>query len=203
MLKDRDIREPLFDFLEERLGKLRIIEEKTMGRSRADIVMVLPKALVGIEIKSDADSYTRLESQVKDYDSYFDYNYVVVGSSHGAHIGEHVPEHWGMISVEETEDGTLDFYVLREAAPNPDVDPLHKLALLWRPELVHIQEKNGMPKYANQSKAFVQKKILEQVSEELFERDYTTIRETINAYRVAKGQKPRRKKKKRQMKAPK
>jgi hypothetical protein len=43
----------------------------------------------------------------------------------------------------------------------------------------------------------------EQVSEELFERDYTTIRETINAYRVAKGQKPRRKKKKRQMKAPK
>lgn len=45
MLRDRDIREPLFDFLEERLGKIRIIEEKTMGRSRADIVMVLPEAL--------------------------------------------------------------------------------------------------------------------------------------------------------------
>jgi hypothetical protein len=212
MLRDQDIREPLFDFFEERLGKLRIIEEKTMGRSRADVVMVLPEALVGIEIKSDADSYTRLESQVKDYDHYFDYNYVVVGSSHGAHIGEHVPPHWGMISVEELEDGGLDFYVIREAARNPGVDPLRKLALLWRPELAHIQEKNGMHKYAEKSKLFVQKKILEQVppeilwgqvSEELFERDYTTIRETINAYRIAKGQKPRRKKKKRQMKEPK
>ena len=65
MLYDKDIREPLFDFLEERYGKVRIIEEKQMGRSRADIVMVLPKEIAGIEIKSDADTYTRLERQVK------------------------------------------------------------------------------------------------------------------------------------------
>ncbi len=37
---DKDIREPLFEFLEETFGKVRIIEEKTMGRSRADIVMM-------------------------------------------------------------------------------------------------------------------------------------------------------------------
>ena len=41
MLKDKDIREPLFDFLEEQYGKVRIIEEKAMGKSRADVVMVL------------------------------------------------------------------------------------------------------------------------------------------------------------------
>ena len=34
MLYDKDIREPLFDFLEERYGKVRVIEEKQMGRSR-------------------------------------------------------------------------------------------------------------------------------------------------------------------------
>ena len=51
MLKDKDIREPLFDFLEEQYGKTRIIEEKTMGKSRADVVMVLEEELVGIEIK--------------------------------------------------------------------------------------------------------------------------------------------------------
>lgn len=56
-MHDKDIREPLFDFLEETYGKVRIIEEKQMGRSRADIVMVLPEALAGIEIKSDADTY--------------------------------------------------------------------------------------------------------------------------------------------------
>ena len=32
MIKDKDIREPLFDFLEKRYGKIRMIEEKTRGR---------------------------------------------------------------------------------------------------------------------------------------------------------------------------
>lgn len=40
MLKDKDIRELLFDFLEDIYGKVPIIEEKTMGRSRADLVMI-------------------------------------------------------------------------------------------------------------------------------------------------------------------
>ena len=91
-LKDKDIREPLFDFLEETFGKVRIIEEKQMGRSRADIVMVLEGALAGIEIKSDADTYARLARQVVDYDRFFDYNFLVVGSSHALHAHEHVPE---------------------------------------------------------------------------------------------------------------
>ena len=43
MLYDKDIREPLFDFLEEMYGKIRILEEKQIGKSRADIVMVLPE----------------------------------------------------------------------------------------------------------------------------------------------------------------
>ena len=92
-LHDRDIREPLFEFLEETYGRIRILEEKTMGKSRADIVMVTPEYLYGIEIKSDADTYARLARQVKDYDSYYDYNIVVVGSSHALHIEEHVPDY--------------------------------------------------------------------------------------------------------------
>lgn len=91
MLKDKDIREPLFDFLENRHSKIRIIEEKTMGKSRADVIMVLENEVVGIEIKSDADTYARLDRQVKDYDRYFDRNIVVVGSRHAHHISEHVP----------------------------------------------------------------------------------------------------------------
>ena len=35
MLYDKDIREPLFDFLEERFGKIRIIEEKMCIRDRS------------------------------------------------------------------------------------------------------------------------------------------------------------------------
>ncbi len=181
MLYDRDIREPLFDFLEGCYGKIRILEEKQMGQSRADLVMVIPGAVVGLEIKSDADTYARLSRQVRDYDRYFDYNYAVVGSSHAWNIEERVPEWWGIITVEEI-DGKADFYVLRAAKTNPQLDWKKKLSLLWRPELANILEANGMSGYRNRSKQFVIDRIFErvpmellagQVSEELFERDYT------------------------------
>lgn len=112
MLKDDDIRDDLCDFLEMQFGKVRFFDELTIAKSRADIVMVTEDALYGIEIKSDADTYTRLAGQVKDYNRFFDYNIVVVGSSHAHHIREHVPDHWGVITVEEVEgavcEGTAD-----------------------------------------------------------------------------------------------
>ena len=191
MLYDRDIREFLYDFLEDRYGKVRIIEEKMMGRSRADVVIVMTDAIVGIEIKSDADTYVRLARQVRDYDMYFDMNIVAVGSSHGAHVEEHVPQHWGIITIDEI-DGNPDFYFLRMPSRNPSMKPLRKIEILWRPELAHIQELNELPKYAQKSKAFVQEVIVEkvdpsllsiQISDELFERDYNTIGERIKEYR--------------------
>ena len=196
MLKDKDIREPLFDYLECEYGKTRIIEEKMMGSSRADVIMVITGALVGIEIKSDADTYTRLESQIKDYDKYFDYNIVVVGSSHANHVGEHIPEHWGIITVDEVEN-QCDFYFLRRPELNKKMRLNRKLELLWRPELAALQEMYNMPKYNGKSKAFVRKALLERVPgailwpqamEELFERDYNTIDEEIEASRSS-GQK--------------
>lgn len=197
MLYDKDIREPLFDFLEEYYGKIRILEEKQMGRSRADIVMVLPSSIVGIEIKSDADTYSRLKRQVRDYDRYFDYNYVVAGSSHGLHIEEHVPGWWGIITVEQEASG-VDFYILRKPKENPEVNWKKKLSLLWRPELVHIQELNQMPKYRQKSKEFVMEKILsnvpqerlrKQISQELFERDYNEIEKIVMEYKRGRGKK--------------
>lgn len=193
-LYDRDIREPLFDFLEEYYGKIRIIEEKQIGRSRADIMMVFPDGVAGIEIKSDADTYVRLKRQVRDYDRYFDCNYVVAGTRHGLHISEHVPEWWGIITVEWVESG-VDFYLLREAKKNPKADLGRKLTLLWRPELAHIQEINGLARYKQKSKAFVMEKLLEkipkealneQISQELFERDYTEIGNTIRKFKEGK-----------------
>ena len=196
MLYDKDIRLPLFDFLEDNYGDVRILEEKQMGRSRADIVMVgRDNNIYGVEIKSDADTYARLSRQVKDYDKYFDYNIVVVGTSHAYHIEEYVPEYWGIITV-ELEDGEVDFYMLRQAKPNPKMKWKSKITLMWRPELAKIQKWNNMPKYKDKSKAFVQGKILERmpekISEEvlkkqmcelLFCRDYDTIGDDIKDFK--------------------
>ncbi len=74
VLLDRDIREPLFLFLEETYGKVRILEEKVTGRARADLVMITPELLYGIEIKSDADTdelferdYNTIGQEIEDY----------------------------------------------------------------------------------------------------------------------------------------
>ena len=200
MLHDADIREPLFEFLEETFGKIRIIEEKTIGRSRADVVMIAEDALYGLEIKSDADSYTRLAGQVKDYDKYYDYNFIVVGTSHAAHVGEHVPGYWGIITVEEVE-GKPDFYILRRPEINPKMKLRNKLSILWRPELAIIQDQNDMPKYKQLGRDAVVMKIIErteypegkkgrierdvlsrQVSGVLFERDYNDISAALREY---------------------
>ncbi|MBQ8638909.1 MAG: sce7726 family protein [Lachnospiraceae bacterium] len=202
VLHDKDIREPLFDFLEDQYGKVRIIEEKQMGRSRADLVMVTEDALTGIEIKSDADSYARLGRQVKDYDRYFDRNVVVVGSSHAMHIEEHVPAWWGIITAEQEAEG-VDFYFLRRPQENPKMEWGKKLEILWRNELAGLQKLVDMPAYAQKSKAFVIGKLIElvppdqlcrAVSEELFERDYQEMQERMQAYqekREASGAKRR------------
>jgi hypothetical protein len=84
-----------------------------------------------------------------------------------------------------------------------------KLSLLWRPELAHIQELNGMAKYKNNSKQFVIEKILakvpcellqKQMSDELFERDYDKIADIINSFRIENNRKPRRRRKYRRVK---
>lgn len=207
MLYDKDIREALFDFLEEKYGKVRVIEEKNMGNSRADIVAVTDDGVMGIEIKSDADSYVRLSGQVKDYDRFFDYNWIVVGSTHASKVSEHVPSYWGIISVEEI-DGCVDFYTIREPEDNPKMIITDKLSLLWRPELAHIQEINGMFKYKEKSKSFVIEKISDKIStntlrklvcEELFERDYTLIEGIIAEHKkiIDNGKKRKKKRQKR------
>ena len=89
MLRDADIRDSLCDYLEERYGKVRFFDELVMGKSRADLVLVTERGLLGVEIKSDADTYQRLAGQVRDYDRYFDFNVAAVGSIPSMHIGEH------------------------------------------------------------------------------------------------------------------
>jgi len=181
MLHDSDIRDNLCLYLEEKYGEVRFFEELSMGRSRADIVMVTREAIFGIEIKSDADTYARLKRQVRDYNKYFDYNLLVVGSTHATHAIEHVPKHWGIVSVELIKD-QMDFYEIRNPQESPKAGLKNQLSLLWRRELAQIQQINKLHKYAGKSRAFVEEYVLnavscdilkKQVIDILFERDYT------------------------------
>lgn len=181
ILYDSDIREPLFDYLEERFGKTRIFEEKIIGKSRADLLMLTASQIIGLEIKSDADTYERLKRQVRDYNRYCDSNYIVIGKSHEKHVVEHIPKEWGILTV-NVMGRDIVIEEMRPAMPNPKMKRELQITLVWRPELQHLLEINHLPKYKQKSKRFVQQKLLEkmeweqlkpQICEELFERDYT------------------------------
>ena len=178
---DREMREPLFDFLDEHFGKIRTIEEKVIQGSRADVLGVLDGYIVGFEIKSDHDTYTRLKTQVEDYDRFCDFCYIVVGESHRQHVPEHVPEHWGII-VMSPEDVWLD----RGADDNPHANIREQIRLMWKRELFQLLDMNGCPKYRSKSRAFLREYLTDHIPEEvlkkqmtdlIFERDYTVFDE--------------------------
>jgi len=61
-LSDPEIREALFTYLDAKHSKIKKIDEKEIGISRADIMAVTEDHIIGYEIKSDLDSYARLKT---------------------------------------------------------------------------------------------------------------------------------------------
>lgn len=201
---DQEMREPLFDFLEEFYGKIRIFEEKNTGCSRADVLGVVDGQIIGFEIKSDHDTYTRLKTQTADYDELCDCSYLVVGKSHRKQADQHIPAHWGIICVYEDEEGNVQVEIDQIPGRNTAVRILRQIELLWRPELAQIQEWNGLPKYREKSKQFVREKIAEKVPEAalkrqitdlLFERDYEILLDEIKEVKKETRAKKRKRKK--------
>ncbi len=182
-LFDEDIRILLFDYLDLRYPKVRTFEEKIIGHSRSDVVALLPYALVGIEIKSDADTYTRLVTQVRDYDKYFDINYIVIGGKHLKHAHEHIPAHWGILYVDQTEEEPI-IKEVRAALPNPKIKLKTQFVFMWKSELFELLRQNKLPAYRGKSRKFIVDALLNRVTHSklkaqmcdlLFERDYSVF----------------------------
>ena len=182
-MNDYEIREAICYYIEyTHPEKYRIIDELVIGEARADIVVVTDE-LTGYEIKSDADSYTRLPGQIKEYDRYFQRNYLVVGVNHKMTASKHIPPYWGILCVSESEKG-VQVETIREAEQNPKYSQKSQLSLLWRKELKNILKTNNLPKCTGKTKAYMRKYILErvpkdtlqrQICEEFFERDWTLL----------------------------
>ncbi len=175
------LRDALCEFFEEFYGKIRFLEEKSIGRVRADMIAVLPGALCGIEIKSHCDSYTRLDGQIKGYDRFCDFSYLCAADKH-AHAIERIPSEWGLVSITVREGA--QFRILRAPQTNRQNVIRNQLDLLWRNELADILRAQGLPKYTGKSKKFICDTLVKRVPHEqlkaslcnaLFERDYTAF----------------------------
>ena len=73
-MKDKEIRSVLIEYLKNEYEKARIYQEKSIGNSICDLMLVSDK-LIGFEIKSDEDNYERLQGQIASYNKFFDKNY--------------------------------------------------------------------------------------------------------------------------------
>ena len=65
-MQDKDIRKILIEYLKIKHKNYRIYQEKSIGSSVCDVMLVTDK-LIGFEIKSDSDNYDRLKQQVEEY----------------------------------------------------------------------------------------------------------------------------------------
>lgn len=146
-MKDKEIRNILISYLQAQGIEMRIYQEKSIGTSICDL-MVVSDSLTGYEIKSDADNYQRLEGQIKAYNKFFDYNYIVVSSKHKESALHTVPGSWGIIEIENDS-----LSVLRKASENKGVSRRSQLSVLWKLELKNLLIKNNMPLFAQKEKA--------------------------------------------------
>lgn len=138
LLCDKDIRTIVFQTFQAKNTEMRLMEEFPMGDSRADLLLVTNTKLIGLEIKSDRDTFVRLPRQIKDYERFFDVNYLVVGTYHVEEAIRTVPSHWGIYEVYEQENGGYALECIRSAALSLKDNMEEKLYLLWRNELNQI-----------------------------------------------------------------
>ena len=158
---------------------LRIYKERVIGSNICDVMAVSDSGLVGYEVKSDVDDYSRLQNQIKAYNLHFDKNYVVVGEKHCKSAHARIPADWGIVVIRQ--DGVE---VVREAKLNKAVSRRSQLTLLWKIELKNLLVKNNLPLYALRDKNFIADRLIgavdkatlgRQIAQELYSRDYDSV----------------------------
>jgi hypothetical protein len=114
-----------------------VIEELGLNRGSCRVdVAVVNGLLHGYEIKSDADTLSRLPSQVVSYSAVLDKATLVVAASHLERALPLIPEWWGVRVVTKGIRGAILIEPMRPARMNDGIDASALALLLWRDELV-------------------------------------------------------------------
>ncbi len=185
IMKDIDIREPLIRRLVKQNethnhcqeSGYRIIPELSVcdGLSRVDVA-VANGSLYGYEIKSDADTLDRLESQIIYYNKTFDKVFIVVGSKFEKVIADHIPEWWGIYVASYNKNDEIILKERRRGRKNMEICAASLLELLWREEVVTLLKERGFRQLSGKNR-----RILRRIAEDNLPlsviRDYT--RETL------------------------
>jgi hypothetical protein len=160
-MRDPDVRRVLLDRLNdfyEADPTTIVVEELGLRRGtvRADVAVV-NGCLKGYEIKSDRDTLRRLARQSEVYGKVFDTVTLLVGESHIHEAEGAVPSWWG-IEVARSGESSSGVYLapFRSECPNPGIEPLDIVQLLWRDEVLSILSRvNSSHNLANKSRKYL------------------------------------------------
>ncbi len=109
-------------------------------------------ALHGFEIKSNADSLSRLQAQSRAYGLIFDFVNLVRGTRHDK-VTSLIPDWWGVYEAVDT-GRAVKLEKQRDASENPSVDPGLLIRLLWRSEVENLLRLCGAEGINSKLKAY-------------------------------------------------
>jgi hypothetical protein len=125
-----------------------VIDELGLAHAKARIdVAVINGSLHGFEIKSAADTLTRLPQQLELYEQCLEKLTIVCAEKHIQGVRDLVPRWCGIMKVSKGPRGGIVFITMREPKRNPNIQPYRLAHLLWRSEAVAIlTQANASPK---------------------------------------------------------
>lgn len=167
-MRDRDVREALRrKVLAEhtRHPDTLVIDELGIahGSARVDIAVVNGR-LHGYEIKSDADTLTRLPAQANAYSAVFDRVTIVAGSKHAQHLEDVIPAWWGIKVATQGPRGGVHFADLRAPRRNPSIAPIELAHLLWRGEAQALLEARAIKGVRGKNRATLYRLLAEHLT---------------------------------------
>lgn len=133
------------------------------GRRRIDVA-VLNGSLSGWEIKSDADTLTRLAGQADAYARVFDYVSLVTTERYLDKAMAKLPAWWGVLVAAPEGDAAVIGEV-RAAEANDSVQALSLVQLLWREEAMSILRDMGAARgLSGKARWFVWNRLVDEVT---------------------------------------
>jgi hypothetical protein len=119
-----------------------------LGLAHADVIVdvaVINGHVHGFEIKSAADSLSRLPRQIRVYQECLEKLTIVCDKKHLRGVSELAPDWCGVLQVTKGTRGGIAFETIRQPKLNPYVQAERLAHLLWRPEAVELLRKLDVP----------------------------------------------------------
>lgn len=131
-------------------GKTHVtIFELPVGNSRVDLCKINGKS-IAYEIKTDLDNFSRLDKQLKDYSTIFEYTYLICSSKNLDKVITLLPENCGIYIYNFTKSRKINFKLVKKAIRSDQISAKNQLKIFSKKELSNNFEfLNTIPKDSN------------------------------------------------------